>query len=189
MQMHKTDLGLWMTTLLLLLIPAGVYSEPAATLEHGRNLFYRAVTSETALDSAVTVFDSLHTTGSVSESLVEVYLGSLTCLKGKHTFWPQKKYRHVKEGLVMMDNAVKQDPDNVEVLFIRATTTFYLPSFFGHNQQALDDMNKLSRLLPEVSLEYPAGLILNVGEFLLENAQLNSDSRTNLQAMLTGLGS
>ena len=174
----------WRLLLLLVLYPGiAATADPNSLLQSGRTQFYRATQSEAALDSAIATFRMLRTDSSIFEALVDTYLGALTCLQGKHALLPTRKLSLVNKGLAKMDKAISRNPKNVEALFVRASTTFYLPFFFNRGEQAQEDMQRLSELLPGHAGRFPDDLVQNVAEFLLENGDLDDTQRRELLIM------
>jgi len=152
-------------------------------LTEGRDLFYKSVETEEFINPAIDIFSTLQSESNQHNITAVTYIGALTCLKGKHAFWPQKKFEYVNDGLKIMDEALAQETNNLEALFIRATTTYYLPFFFHRKEQSREDMRQLSRLLLEFNTDtYPKELVQNVIAFLRENADL---SETQSQELFT----
>jgi len=149
-------------------------------------LFYMSVESEKFIDPAIDIFSSLQSGSNQHNITAATYIGALTCLKGKHAFWPQKKFEYVNKGLKMMDEALAQDSNNLEALFIRATTTYYLPFFFHRQEQSREDMRQLSRLILEFNTDiYPKELVQNVIAFLRDNAELSDMQSQELLILQT----
>lgn len=53
---------------------------------------------------------------------------------------PWDKGRLAREGLTMLDDAVKRAPDDPEVRFLRGITNYNLPRFFGRGDVAAADL-------------------------------------------------
>ena len=101
------------------------------------------------------------------DPVVAAYCGSLDLLDAARTWAVWNKHSLSEQGLGEMDNAVRQAPDNLEVRFIRAATTWNLPSFFHRKEQAEDDFayiapraeaaahsGRLTRMLAAGALDY-----------------------------------
>ncbi len=71
--------------------------------------------------------------------VVEAYVGSLDLLDAARTWAFWNKHVLSQQGLHELDQAVDQDPNNVEARFIRAATTWHLPFFFHRRDQAEND--------------------------------------------------
>ncbi len=70
---------------------------------------------------------------------VLAYAGSLQLLEAAHTWAFWNKHRLATEGLAKIDRSVQLAPDNLEVRFIHAATTWHLPFFYHRKAQAESD--------------------------------------------------
>ncbi len=75
--------------------------------------------------------------------LYHVYLGSAYTLKSRDVFPGPSKLRFLKDGLKGMDAAVKKDPQNCSVRFIRAVNNYHLPTFINRRDDARKDFEIL----------------------------------------------
>ena len=73
------------------------------------------------------------------DPLVDAYSGSLELLDAARTWALWDKHRLSNEGLSKMDQAVNRAPNDLEVRFIRAASTWHLPFFFKRRDQAASD--------------------------------------------------
>lgn len=76
-----------------------------------------------------------------NNALALVWYGSLMTLKGRDSWLPWQKLKHVEDGCKVMDNAVKNSPDNLTVRYIRARNNLSLPLFFHRIDTAIVDLN------------------------------------------------
>jgi hypothetical protein len=68
-----------------------------------------------------------------------VYLGGLQTIWANHVFNPINKLKTFKEGKINIEKAIKLDPDNVELRFIRLSIQKNAPSFLGYNSNINSD--------------------------------------------------
>jgi tetratricopeptide (TPR) repeat protein len=70
----------------------------------------------------------------------DAWLGSARLLQARYTlaFW--NKGDLVKEGLALLDRAVKAAPEDVEVRWMRGVGSYHLPFFFDRGDRAADDL-------------------------------------------------
>jgi hypothetical protein len=73
-------------------------------------------------------------------TVVQAYIGSLDLLEAARTWAFWNKHVLSQQGLHELDDAVNQDPGNLEARFIRAATTWHLPFFFHRREQAESDL-------------------------------------------------
>lgn len=57
-------------------------------------------------------------------------LGSTTVLTAREVFWPGTKIKRVREGLVLLDAALANAPDDHNARFTRAVNNLFLPDLF-----------------------------------------------------------
>jgi hypothetical protein len=67
------------------------------------------------------------------------YLGGLQTIWANHVFNPINKLKTFKEGKINIEKAIKLDPDNVELRFIRLSIQKNAPSFLGYNSNINSD--------------------------------------------------
>lgn len=159
-------------------------------LTKARNYFYEAVNDEKKLKEAIGLFKEIIKEKPELKGLAITYIGSLEMLKGKHAFWPTTKLKHVDSGLEIMDNGIKQDPDNIESLFIYGSTCHYLPFFLGKSSLADSKLRKIVDIIDEKAIEeYDNKILLNVLEFLQKEIKLNSKEIEKLDRIIVQIKS
>ena len=110
-----------------------------------------------------------------------VYIGALKALEGKHALFPMTKYKRAVKGLEIMDKGVAIHPEDIESLFIRGSTCYFMPFFFKRSETAQQDFQSLIRLLPENHMQYPDWLVNNVIDFLFQYADMTPEHRQQLE--------
>ncbi len=143
-------------------------------LQNGRELFHQSIEHEDKIELATVVFTELKKRYPDMAGRSDTYLGALDALRGKHATWPVSKFRWVKKGLTKMDSGIEQSPEDIEALFIHGSTCHYLPFFFGRKDDSRESLGKIAELLPSQASEYDTTLIMNVIDFLVEEASLPS---------------
>jgi hypothetical protein len=91
--------------------------------------------------------------------LYHVYLGSAFTLKSRDVFPGPSKLRYLKDGLKGMDAAVKKDPRNPSVRFIRAVNNYHLPAFINRKDNARKDFETLLKQIESDSQQLDARTI------------------------------
>lgn len=66
-------------------------------------------------------------------------LGSATVISAREPFWPGAKIRRVREGLALMDAALKENPDDADARFTRASNNLFLPDLFDRKSVVQSD--------------------------------------------------
>lgn len=69
------------------------------------------------------------------------YLGYLQTIWANHVLNPVSKLSTFKEGKQNIEQAIKNDPENVELRFIRLSVQKNAPSFLGYRSDIEQDIN------------------------------------------------
>ncbi|HEX2613383.1 MAG TPA: squalene/phytoene synthase family protein, partial [Fibrobacteria bacterium] len=113
--------------------------------------------------------------------LLLAYRGALEVVEARHGFWPRERLEPLKRGLPLLDSAVRLDPDQAEIRYLRLTSGYYLPFFLGRKPQVREDFAALSRLLPGVSRDFPPAWYAAVTGFVLDKGNLSPRDRERLR--------
>lgn len=134
----------------LLMLFGVVFAASAETpFQEARRLYFQGTYgNKSAASEADKLFLKLFQE-SPQDPLLKVYYGSERLLEASHPWAIWKKYKLSKVGIQCMDSAVDSAPDNLEVRFVRAVTTYNLPSFFDRKKQSKADFNFLSSRVAE----------------------------------------
>ncbi len=116
-----------------------------------RALYYRGADGDKqAYEQANHLFTKLYKEDGGSPR-IEAYYGSLRLLEASHTWALWKKNSLSKEGIRLMDKAVKAAPNDLEIRFVRAATTYDLPGFFHRKEQSAQDFAYLAQRAPKAA--------------------------------------
>lgn len=74
-----------------------------------------------------------------NKPLVIGFIGALEALKAKHAWNPYKKMEHLNAAIVTLDKAIKAEPDNIEIRFLRYTVEYFVPAFLGYSKHIAED--------------------------------------------------
>ncbi len=85
------------------------------------------------------------------------YLGALQTIWANHVFSPINKYSTFIEGKKNIEKAIKNQPENVEIRFIRLSVQKNAPSFLGYNSNIHED----TKFIKENSDQIDSGVLLN----------------------------
>jgi hypothetical protein len=83
--------------------------------------------------------------------LVLAYSGSLTLRESAATLALWRKGKLARQGLELLDLAVKLAPENLEVRFIRSASTFHLPRLFKREAETQADFAWLASRVEEAA--------------------------------------
>ncbi len=71
------------------------------------------------------------------------YKAAALSLKAKHDWNPYNKLNWLKEALNIFEEAIRMDPDNIEIRFLRFSIEHYMPDFLGFSQHLEADKNAI----------------------------------------------
>jgi hypothetical protein len=109
------------------------------------------------------------------------YKGALTMVMAKHALSPIKKLSYFNEGKLLLEQAIKQDPTNAELVFLRFSIQCNSPSFLLYNQELYADK---ALLLREVRCVKDADLKRRIILFLLHSNEVNEQEKLNLRKQI-----
>lgn len=119
--------------------------------QKARALYYRGIDGDrAAYEAAMRLFSQIYSNNQCVP-IVQVYYGSLRLMEAGRTWALWKKNALSREGIRLMDNAVSAQPDDLEIRFVRAATTYHLPVFFHRKQQSKEDFDFLARFAIEAA--------------------------------------
>jgi glycosyltransferase involved in cell wall biosynthesis len=164
--------------LLTIMLSNQIASAKESKFEKAKLLYYNAVDEEENIDQAIKLLEEIMKEKPSMKGVGKTYIGSLTAMKAAHTFWPHNKLDYANEGIDIMAEGVKLDPDNIESLFVQASTLYNLPFFFGKSDEAEANFKKIISLLNDNSMRnYDQDILRKAIDFILENAELNDSEK------------
>ena len=158
-------------------IVVGASSVLPPDFRQARQLYFQGADGDKkAYDESDKLFSDLYQQhGNVPQ--IEVYYGSLRLLEAEHTWALWRKNSLSKEGIQLMDAAVGAAPGDLEVRFVRASTTYRLPGFFHRKEQSQKDFEYLAKRASEsarngaLEPRLAAASLYYHGEFLKDSGQ------------------
>ena len=115
------------------------FATDATLYATARARYYEAVDGRSEpLDVARALFRKLRDSGDNNPKVL-AYAGSIELMEASRAFAPWKKGRLAKDGLKLLDDAVARAPQDLEVRFVRAASTFRLPEMFRRREQSEQD--------------------------------------------------
>ena len=118
------------------------------TLEIIRDLYYSSVDDENnlrKLDSLI--INDFSDTLSQYPPIILAYYGGVEALKAKHASWPFSKLSYFNSSMDILKTAVKEDPENLEIRFIRFSILDNVPGILGFSKEREIDKDKIVFLL------------------------------------------
>lgn len=113
-----------------------------------RDLYSRALAGDkTATQKCIDALDEI-LRRDPSNQLARVYLGSSYTLRSRDLGYGMEKLHALKEGIALMDEAVRAAPTNDRVRLVSALTSDGLPFFAGRRKLAADEFLDLAKSVP-----------------------------------------
>ncbi|PTS99691.1 hypothetical protein DBR11_11760 [Pedobacter sp. HMWF019] len=127
------------TFFLLLLFATKVYAaEP--DMEEVKTLFESSAYSRSSADRLSKLLSKIDHS---SPPLLICYKGVAEMMQAKYGFNPINKFRRFKRGKNLIEEAVKKEPDNLEIRFLRFVIQTNLPTFLNYNENIKEDKTYL----------------------------------------------
>jgi len=154
-----------------------------ADLKILRKKLIQAIDNSNTTDSLYNVLDKLPK----KTALTMAYMGALDALKAKHAWNPYSKIKYLNTAEKQMQQAVTQDPHNIEILFMRFSIQHNVPGFLGYGKNLDSDKTEMITQLSQKNYgTADKELTMSIIKFLIsskrctdaENAKLNKQLLT-----------
>ena len=112
-----------------------------------RVLYEKSVANESACDKLIQILSPYN------ESNYPLYAGykaSAIMMMANHVMNPFSKFSYFKKGKKILENAIKVDAKNIELIFLRFNMQTHLPSFLGYNESIKSDRVFLENSFPKI---------------------------------------
>lgn len=151
-----------------------------------RIVYYSAVEDENKIKDLDSIINNNFNCGRLDCSpIIIAYKAGVEALKSKHAFWPFTKLEKLNVSMDIFSEAVKLNPDNLEIRFMRFSILHYVPSFLGYANEMNDDLNKLVTLLEENNTGgLDQFIIKGIIEFILTSGRGNENQISYLNSLL-----
>lgn len=127
------------TFMFLLLFTTKIYSaEPE--LAEVKRLFEASVNSKASSDQLLKILSDI---GPSSTPLLICYKGAAEMMRCRYGFNPINKFKRFKKGKNLIEAAVKKEPDNIEIRFLRFAIQTNIPAFLNYNEDITKDKKYL----------------------------------------------
>lgn len=189
------------TTVLLVIISAislfGLSEEKGKTrlanheqklLNELRLTYYKAVEEEDSIPELEEFIAKNYTAISeINKALAFAYTAGIDAVKSKHAFWPLTKLNYLEKSLETLASAVKIEPDNLEVRFMRFSILHYVPGFLGYSNERNEDAKVIYKeLLKKNYSILDKKIQKGIYEFLVDSERLSEKESELLIIQLKG---
>ncbi len=157
---------------LIFIMTAGFSQHPE--ISEVRSLFKEAAEEEKAAEKLLKVTAALKD----KEPLMHGYYGVAQMMMAKHVGNPFKKLSYFNKGKDYFSEAIKADPKNVELRFLRFTVQAETPGFLNYKQNLGEDKRIL---LSRTSVLKDKELRQMILAYLLSSKELSASEKENLK--------
>jgi hypothetical protein len=105
-----------------------------------RKLYYEAAENKTAVKKLSALLAKVNDN---SDAILIGYRGATEMMEAKYAFNPVTKLSRFNKGKNYLEKAIKKEPKQVELRFIRFSIQTNLPSFLGYNDHIKIDKDAL----------------------------------------------
>ena len=133
-----------------LLFSALVSSGNYKSLQELRILYYKAEADKQSAARFVEVMEEINTG---VNPLMLCYKGMAYLLQARQSINPYNKLYQFRRGRSLIEQAVHDDPENVEIHFMRYCVQTNSPSFIGYNKDINDDRKFVLKSMHKVADE------------------------------------
>ena len=150
-----------MKKIIIFILLANINYVFSQDVKHLRKLYLTSYNNKSTCDSLssyLNLFDKKNNT-------IDAYIGANNLLISKFSKNIVKKFKYFEEGKNLIEQAIKNDPKNIEIIFIRYLNQINCPWFLNYNQNLVEDYDFLIKNLNFISDPY----FKNVIEKILKN--------------------
>ncbi len=125
-----------------------------------RDLYYQAAASKADSDKFKAALNAIPN----PNTSIKGYIAVSHMIEAKHLFNPTSKLSAFNNGKTLLENTIKNDPENLELRFLRIGVQTNTPSFLGYSSQIEGDKKMI---LSKYALLTDADLKRRVRDFML----------------------
>jgi len=117
-----------------------------------------------------------------TSDLATVYKGALNMYKSKFVEAKLDKYKYFKKGKTLINKACENNPNSLEIRYIRLVFQHQLPSFLGYNEHKKEDFDFFIKQFSKstLALEYKKKMVKN----LLQLDYLSANQKQQLNNLI-----
>ncbi len=164
---------------LLIFLPVVIFSndfeKDQSLIQNLRITYYDAVEKDNLIDTLESIiFNNFGEDELKYPPLILAYKAGAEALKSKHAFWPFVKMSKLNDSMDLFRVAVSQDPDNLEIRFMRYSILYYVPGVLGYDDvEDLDKAKIIDLIQEEKYANLENSITKGIIEFMLRTDQLD----------------
>ena len=123
-----------------------------------RELYLTSYNNKSACDSLSSYLNILDK----KDNTIDAYIGANNLLISKFSKNIVKKFKYFEEGKKLIEQAIKNDPKNIEIIFIRHLNQINSPWFLNYNQNLGEDRDFLIKNFNLINDQYFKNVIQKI---------------------------
>ena len=123
-----------------------------------RELYLTSYNNKSTCDSLSSYLNLLDK----KDNTIDAYIGANNLLISKFSKNIVKKFKYFEEGKNLIEQAIKNDPKNIEIIFIRYLNQINCPWFLNYNQNLGEDRDFLIKNFNLINDQYFKNVIQKI---------------------------
>ena len=147
-----------MKKIIIFILLANINYVFSQDVKHLRKLYLTSYNNQSTCDSLssyLNLFDKKNNT-------IDAYIGANNLLISKFSKNIVKKFKYFEEGKNLIEQAIKNDPKNIEIIFIRYLNQINSPWFLNYNQNLGEDRDFLIKNFNLINDQYFKNVIQKI---------------------------
>lgn len=128
-----------MKKIIIFILLANINYVFSQDVKHIRELYLTSYNNKSTCDSLSSYFNLLDK----KDNTIDAYIGANNLLISKFSKNIVKKFKYFEEGKKLIEQAIKNDPKNIEIIFLRYLNQINSPWFLNYNQNLGEDRDFL----------------------------------------------
>lgn len=141
-----------------------------------RELYWRATD-----DVAIRIFYQQAAQEPLSDAVVLAYQGVATAMQAQVADGIQEKIRYFSDGKAKIEEAVKLDPNNPEIRFLRFSIQSEVPAILGYRDHVTDDFQVMMYNLSQGQYVPSRDYCVRMKAFMLDSKVLDDQQKNQLK--------
>jgi hypothetical protein len=154
-----------------------VVKAQSITLEEARKIYASSMQDKATCEEAYEKFTSVSNYGN---ALLRGYKGAVSVALSKHLKITKEKITHFNEGKKLIESAILEDGQNIELKFLRFTIQTNCPPALKYNKNIPDDKKYI---IDNLSTVKNSSVRSRIKEYLLQSKDVTTEEKQKINAL------
>ena len=119
------------------------------------------------------------------DALLKAYWGASTAAAPECLSNPIEKIKYFRKGKTLLDESVKQQPDHMEIRFLRFATQTKAPSFLGYYGNIKEDKNHIMKNIADyTTISSNKEMAGHIASFMMDSNELSSTEKNEFKRII-----